>query len=33
VELLFKAPRQEHFNLFSWRSYDYYRTNNHAFAG
>lgn len=33
VELLFKAPRQAHFNLFSWRSYDHYRDHNDVFAG
>ena len=33
VELLFKAPRQDHFNLFSWGSYDHYREHNHVFSG
>src|SRR5204863_10133098 len=33
VELLFKAPGQDHFNLFSWRSYEHYRDNNHVFSG
>ena len=32
VELMFKAPHQEHFNLFSWKSYDHYRRSNHVFA-
>lgn len=33
VELLFKAPGQDHFNAFSWRDYQHYRKNNHMFSG
>ena len=33
VELLFKAPGQDHFNAFDWRNYQHYRENNHAFSG
>lgn len=33
VELLFKAPRQDHMNLFSLRSYEHYRDYNHVFSG
>ncbi len=33
VELLFKAPGQEHFNAFDWRSYEHYRENNRVFSG
>src|ERR1019366_4263410 len=33
VELLFKAPGQDHFNAFDWRSYQHYRENNHVFSG
>ena len=33
VELLFKAPRQDHFNAFSWQSYERYREHNHVFSG
>lgn len=33
VEFLFKAPGQDHFNAFDWRSYQYYRENNHVFSG
>src|ERR1035437_4594395 len=33
VELLFKAPRQDHFNAFDWRNYQHYRGNNHVFSG
>ena len=33
VELLFKAPGQDHFNAFDWRSYEHYRENNHVFSG
>ena len=33
VELLFKAPGQDHFNAFDWRNYEHYRENNHVFAG
>src|ERR1039458_1197692 len=33
VELLFKAPGQDHFNAFDWRNYQHYRENNHVFSG
>jgi putative ABC transport system permease protein len=33
VEMLFKAPGQDHFNAFDWRNYQYYRENNHVFSG
>jgi predicted permease len=33
VELLFKAPGQDHFNAFSWQSYQHYREHNHVFSG
>ncbi len=33
VELLFKAPGQDHFDAFDWRSYEHYRENNHVFSG
>jgi len=33
VELLFKAPGQDHFNAFDWRNYEHYRQNNHVFSG
>ena len=33
VELLFKAPGQDHFNAFSWQSFEHYRDHNHVFAG
>ena len=33
VELLFKAPGQDHFNAFSLQSYEHYRENNHVFSG
>jgi hypothetical protein len=33
VELLFKAPAQDHFNAFDWRNYQHYRENNHVFSG
>jgi putative ABC transport system permease protein len=33
VELLFKAPGQDHFNAFDWKNYEHYRENNHVFAG
>jgi predicted permease len=33
VELLFKAPGQDHFNAFSWQSYEQYREHNHVFSG
>src|SRR5437899_1809481 len=33
VELLFKPPGQDHFNGFSWQSYEHYRAHNHSFAG
>jgi predicted permease len=33
VELLFKAPGQDHFNAFSWQSYEHYREHNHVFSG
>ena len=33
VELLFKAPGQDHFNAFGWRDYEHYRENNHVFSG
>src|SRR5262249_16364847 len=33
VELLFKAPGQNHFNAFNWRDYQHYRENNHVFSG
>jgi predicted permease len=33
VELLFKAPGQDHFNAFSWQSYEHYRQHNHVFSG
>jgi putative ABC transport system permease protein len=32
VELLFKAPGQDHFNAFDWRNYQHYRANNHVFS-
>ena len=33
VELLFKAPRQNHVNAFDWQNYEHYRENNHVFSG
>jgi predicted permease len=33
VELLFKAPGQDHFNAFSLQSYEHYREHNHVFSG
>jgi predicted permease len=33
VELLFKAPGQDHFNAFSLQSYQHYREHNHVFSG
>jgi putative ABC transport system permease protein len=33
VELLFKAPGQDHFNAFDWQNYEHYRENNHVFSG
>ena len=33
MELLFKAPGQDHFNAFDWRNYQHYRENNHVFSG
>lgn len=33
VELLFKAPAQDHFNAFDWRNYQHYWENNHVFSG
>ncbi len=33
VELLFKAPGQDHFNAFDWQNYQHYRENNHVFSG
>ena len=33
VELLFKAPGQDHFNAFSLQSYQHYREYNHVFSG
>ena len=33
VELLFKAPGQDHFNAFDWKNYRHYRESNHVFAG
>jgi predicted permease len=33
VELLFKAPGQDHFNAFDWRNYQHYRENNSVFSG
>src|SRR5262249_32250879 len=33
VELLFKAPHQDHFDAFSLASYQHYRDNNHVFSG
>ena len=33
VELLFKAPGQDHFNAFSLESYEHYRQHNHVFSG
>jgi predicted permease len=33
VELLFKAPGQDHFNAFDWRNYQHYRENNQVFSG
>jgi predicted permease len=33
VELLFKAPQQDHFNAFSLASYQHYRASNHVFSG
>jgi hypothetical protein len=33
VELLFKAPGQDHFNAFDWQSYEHYRETNHVFSG
>ena len=32
VELLFKAPGQDHFNAFDWPNYQHYRANNHVFS-
>ena len=33
VELLFKAPGQDHFNAFDWRNFQYYSEHNHVFSG
>jgi|SRR5579862_4037028 len=33
VELLFKAPGQDHFNAFDWRNYQHYCENNYVFSG
>jgi predicted permease len=33
VELLFKAPGQDHVNAFSWQNYQHYREHNHVFSG
>src|SRR5580704_147525 len=33
VELLFKAPSQDHFDAFSLASYQHYRDDNHVFSG
>jgi predicted permease len=33
VELLFKAPNQDHFDAFSLASYQHYRDDNHVFSG
>ena len=33
VELLFKAPGQDHFDAFDWKNYQHYLENNHVFSG
>ncbi len=33
VELMFKAPGQDHFNAFDWRGYRHCCDNNHGFSG